>query len=307
MNLEEKKLAYRISIKSMAYNLALFIIKVIFGILIGSASLITDGVHSLSDIFSTLVVVIGIRLSSKPDDATHPYGHEKIETVISFLLGIMLFMIGAGIGYDGFLKILHPAEGTARNLLLNTGGIIAALISIIAKERMYRFTIRCANRIHSSSLRADAWHHRSDALSSVGSLAGVIGLRIGLPIIDAAACLIIMLFIFKAAFHIVADAFRCMTDKSSPDEIIENIRNTVLAENDVKSIDVLKTRMFGPKIYVDLEITLDRNLTFEHSHEIASRIHDEVEDRFADVKHCMIHVNPSGYQHITASAQQLLK
>jgi cation diffusion facilitator family transporter len=294
MNFEEKRLAYHTSIKSMVYNFVLFIIKVLFGALIGSASLISDGVHSLSDIFSTFIVVIGIKLSNKPEDKTHPYGHEKIETVIAFLLGIMLFGIGAGIGYDGLLKIINPVFSPAQDLLLNTGGIIAALLSIIGKEWMYRFTIKTANKVRSSSMRADAWHHRADALSSIGSLIGVIALRIGLPVIDGIACLMIMLFIFKAAWNIVADSFRCMTDRSCPDEIVENIRKAVLDEKDVKSIDVLKTRLFGSKIYVDLEITLDKNLSFQRSHEIASQVHDSVESKFAGVKHCMIHVNPSG-------------
>lgn len=293
MNTQEKKLAYKISIKSMAINLLLCVIKMVFGVIIKSASLVSDAFHSLSDIFSTLVVLIGIRISSKPADKKHPYGHEKIETVIAFMLGLMLFVIGGKIGYDGIVSVFSMKAASAQQTLLNVGAIIVAVISILGKEWMYRFTITCAKQIGSGAMRADAWHHRADALSSVGSLIGVIGLRLGFPIIDAVACLVISLFIFKAAYDIVSDAFRNMVDCTCSDDVLQSIQQVIESNNQVMSIDVLKTRRHGSKIYVDLEITLDKNLSFVESHEIAATIHDSVEKQIDNVKHCMVHVNPS--------------
>lgn len=297
MKTTDAQTAYRISIKSMAGNLFLFLFKLIVGFAIRSSSLISDAFHSLSDIFSTAVVMIGIKISSKPADDSHPYGHEKIESVVAFLLGMMLFGIGILIGWDGFLKILHPAPAELHMDLLNTAGIAAALLSIAGKEWMYQFTIRCAKKINSSAMAADAWHHRSDALSSVGSLAGVIGLRLGYPLVDAVACLFISLFIFVAAWEISADAFRRMIDAACPAEVTQMMTRHILSNQEVLSLDALKTRMYGPKIYADIEITVDKNISFEHSHEIASGIHDDIESTMGTIKHCMIHVNPSGLTH----------
>lgn len=293
MTTEESHLVYKISLQSMITNLFLFTFKGLFGFLISSASLLCDAIHSLTDIFSTFVVLLGIKLSNKPADKSHPYGHEKIECIIAFLLGIILFLIGGSIGWDGFQKLFHPVESLSQTSLLNTFAIIIATISIGAKEWMYHFTIKCAEKINSSSMAADAWHHRTDALSSVGSLIGVIGIRLGYPVIDAIACLIISLFIFKAAFDICADACKKIIDTSCSYEIINTIEQIVSSNKDVLAIDVIKTRQYGSKIYVDLEITLDKNISFVHSHNIAHTIHNEIEESIHTVKHCMIHVNPS--------------
>lgn len=293
MTPQESRLANRISFQSMMVNLFLFALKGLLGLEIASASLFSDAVHSLSDIFSTLIVLIGIRISSKPSDAGHPYGHEKIECVVAFLLGIVLFGIGGGIGWDGIWKLFHPAAAVAQNTLLNSLAMGAAAVSVAAKEWMYRFTMKCAKKIRSASMAADAWHHRSDALSSVGSLAGVAGIRLGCPVVDGAACLIISLFIFKAAYNICADACGKLIDAACPPELEGKIERVAKSNREVLAIDALKTRQYGSRIYVDLEITLDRNMSFEHSHEVAESIHDEIEEDFTAVKHCMIHVNPS--------------
>lgn len=289
----ESHLAYRISIKGMLINLLLFTVKVIAGLLIHSVSLLSDAVHSLTDIFSTFVVMIGIKLSSKPADKGHPYGHDKIESIIAFLLGLMLFGIGAAIGYRGIEKLQMPQTMYNTYYILDIFAIGAALISISVKEWMYRFTIKCANQIKSSALRADAWHHRCDAISSVGSLIGVIGLCLKLSIIDVIACFIISIFIFKSAFSICADACGRMIDSSGNCEIIHKIEQLILDNKEILSLDMLKTRQFGSKIYVDVEVTLDRSISFEHSHAIAHSVHDCIEKNIEEVKHCMVHVNPS--------------
>lgn len=286
--------AYHISIKSMAINLLLFLGKLLVGILIRSSSLISDGFHSLSDSFSTIVVMIGIKIANKPADDSHPYGHEKFESVIAFLLGMMLFGIALLIGWDGIVKVMHPIRVLVHNPLFHNAGIMIALLSIAGKEWMYRFTMRCAKKIGSSAMAADAWHHRSDALSSVGSLIGMIGLRLGYPRVDAVACLLISVFILAAAWEILSDACRRMVDTACPPEVTQLMRKQILSNEEVLSLDVLKTRMYGSKIYADVEITVDKNFTFEHSHDIARSVHDDIENTMDTIKHCMVHVNPSG-------------
>jgi cation diffusion facilitator family transporter len=289
----ESRMAYKISIQSMMINLFLFALKGLFGIKIASASLISDAVHSLTDIFSTLAVLIGIRVSHKPSDSEHPYGHEKIECVVAFVLGMMLFAIGGGIGWNGICKLICPVSALPPAFLLSTWAMGAAVISIGAKEWMYHFTIKCAKKIHSSSMAADAWHHRSDALSSVGSLLGIAGMRMGVPAADSVAGLVISAFIFKAAYDICADACGKLIDSSCSPELVSKIERIVKSNREVMAIDALKTRRCGSRVYVDMEITLDRNTSFAHSHEVAENIHDQIEGNFAVVKHCMIHVNPS--------------
>lgn len=289
----DKQLAYRISIRGMLINFLLFIAKGIAGILIDSVSLLSDSIHSLTDIFSTLVVLIGLKVSNKPADSEHPYGHEKIECVIALLLGLMLFGIGGVISWEGITKLRNLSSVIEQTTILNAFAIGAAMVSIAAKEWMYHFTIKCARQIHSPSMAADAWHHRSDAISSVGSLIGVVGICLGYPIIDVLACFIISIFIFKAAYDICADACKRIIDCSGEESVVECIKNAILSNPDVLSLDLIKTRQFGSKLYVDVEVTLDYRMSFEQAHKVAHLIHDSVENAVSEVKHCMVHVNPS--------------
>lgn len=293
MTSAETKMAYKISIKGMVINLLLFAFKGIMGVLIHSVSLVSDAVHSLTDIFSTLVVLIGLKISNRPADRGHPYGHEKIECIIAFLLGLMLFGIGITIGWEGFTKLKNPSGSYEMLSFLNILAITSALVSIVAKEWMYRFTIKCAKQINSSSMSADAWHHRSDAISSIGSFIGVAGICFGLPVMDVIACFIISIFIFKAAYDICSDSCKRMIDEAADNRIINDIQNAILSNKEVLALDMIKTRQFGAKLYVDIEVTLDHNMSFEHSHEVAHILHDNLESTFSEIKHCMIHVNPS--------------
>lgn len=293
MNAVQEQMARRIMVKGMLINLLLFFAKAGAGTLIHSVSLLSDAVHSLTDIFSTLVVMVGLKVSSKPADSGHPYGHEKIECVIALLLGLMLFGIGGIIGWEGITKLRHPEGGTGQLGMLSLFATAAAFLSIAAKEWMYRFTIKCAKSIRSPSMAADAWHHRSDAISSVGSLIGVAGISLGFPVVDVLACFFISVFIFRAAYDICADACRRVIDAAGDSVTVESITQAILQNPDVLSLDLIKTRQFGSKLYVDIEVTLDHSMSFEQSHQIAHRIHDSVEGRVSEVKHCMVHVNPS--------------
>ena len=170
--------------------------------------------------------------------------------------------------------------------------LIAAIVSIIVKEWMYWFTRIAAKKIHSGALMADAWHHRSDALSSIGSFVGILGARMGFPILDPIASIVICIFIEKAALNIFNDAMDKMVDKSCPDDVVNEMRSVILSNKQVLAIDVLRTRLFGSKIYVEIEISVNGNDTLIEAHKVAEAVHKNIEASFPQVKHCMVHVNP---------------
>lgn len=282
--------AMRVSKTSILVNTLLSLLKLAAGIFASSEAMVSDAVHSASDVFSTFVVIIGIRMAGKKADKEHPYGHERMECVAAILLAAVLALTGAGIGFSGLRKIV---EGSGEQLAVpGILAIAAAVLSIVVKEWMFWYTRGNAKKINSGALMADAWHHRSDSLSSVGALAGIIGARLGFPVMDPLASVIICLFIFQAAYEIFKDAVDKMVDKSCDDETEQKIRTLVLKQHGVLRVDALHTREFGNKIYVDLEIAADGHLSLNESHEIAEDVHDEIEKAFPRIKHIMIHVNP---------------
>ncbi len=284
------RLAMKVSWVTIIINILLSAFKLGAGIIAHSGAMLSDAVHSASDVFSTVIVIIGVKIAEKGSDSDHPYGHERMECVAALLLSALLFVTGIGIGISGIRKII--AAEHQKLIIPGTLALIAAILSILIKEGMYWYTRNAAKQIHSSALMADAWHHRSDAFSSAGSFAGIYGARLGFPILDPLASVIICIFIAKAAIDIFRDAIGKMTDKSWDEKTIAEIRTMVLSETGVLGIDQLKTRLFGDKVYVDIEILADGNLTLTASHDIAHRVHDAIEDHFPRVKHCMVHVNP---------------
>ena len=284
------KIAVRTASVSIIGNLILSALKILAGIFSHSSALVSDGIHSASDLISSAVVVIGVKLSVKEEDADHPYGHERLECAAAIVLSVLLLITGIFIGYQAFSDITaQDAETLAKPGLFS---LIAVIISILSKEAMYWYTRYYAVRIHSGALMADAWHHRSDSLSSVGALLGILGARHGLQILDPIACLIICIFIFKAAYEIFRDAVNQMVDKACDKETESRIKECILSQDGVLSIDLLKTRTFANRIYVDLEISADGQMTLADAHQIAHNVHDKVEQEIPDVKHIMIHVNP---------------
>lgn len=285
---QSKKIAMRVSFISIAGNIVLSTGKLIAGVFGNSSAMISDAVHSASDVLSTVVVMVGINISSKKEDNSHQYGHERMECIAAFILAGLLFATGLGIGFSGIEKIMHGSDLQAPGLL----PLIAAVVSIVVKEAMYWYTVIAAKKINSASLKADAWHHRSDALSSVGSFVGILGARLGLPILDPIASVLICLMIIKVSYDIVRDAIDKLVDKSCDDETIRRMQTVIMEQEGVMGIDMLKTRLFGSKIYVDVEICADGNLTLIKAHQIAESVHEALERDFPQVKHCMVHVNP---------------
>lgn len=287
-----EQVAMHVSAVSIAANCLLTAFKLAAGIFAHSGAMLSDAVHSASDVFSTFIVMIGVKLAGRASDHDHPYGHERLECVAAILLSVALALTGAAIGANGIRSIIHA--DAVELVVPGALALAAAVVSILVKEVMYHYTARAARRIQSTALMADAWHHRSDALSSIGSFVGILGARLGFPIFDPIASVVICVFILKAAVDIFRDAINRMTDHACDDETAKQIRQIVLQQDGVLGVDQLKTRLFGDKIYVDVEISADGNETLNAAHEAAQRTHDAIEAQFPSVKHCMVHVNPAG-------------
>ena len=289
--MENNKIANRVSVQTIIANLILSVFKLIIGFIGNSSAMISDAIHSASDVFSTIVVMIGIKMAAKESDKEHPYGHEKMECVAAIVLAIVLFITGLGIGVEAFRTIF---SGNYENLEIpGILALIAAVISILVKEGMYWYTRYFARKINSGALMADAWHHRSDALSSVGALVGIFGARHGFVVMDSAASLVIFVFIAKAAYDIFMDAIDKMIDRSCDENTQKQIYECILETENVLGIDLLQTRIFGNKIYVDAEIEVDGDVTLNEAHDISELVHQRIEEKFDMVKHIMIHVNPA--------------
>ena len=286
-----EKLAMEVSKNSIIANLVLSIFKLFAGIVANSGAMVSDAVHSASDVFSTFIVIIGVKISSKEADEKHQYGHERLECVASIVLAIILCGTGIAIGLTGAKKII--AGGSSNLMVPGVLALVAAILSIAVKEGMYWYTRGAAVKINSDALMADAWHHRSDALSSVGSLVGILGARLGFPILDPVASVVICIFIVKAAIDIFRSSIDKMTDSSCDEKITDEMKTVILASDGVLRLDEIKTRQFGSKIYVDIEISADGNKTLSEAHNIAENVHCAIEKDFPTVKHCMVHVNPA--------------
>ena len=284
----ERKQANRVSVITIVINLLLSLMKFVAGFIGHSQAMISDAVHSASDVVSTIAVIFGVNMSMKKSDDDHPYGHERIESIFSIILAMMLFATGMGIGLTAIKTIINGSE------IVIPGKIAlgAAIVSIAVKEWMYHYTKHTAVKINSSSMLADAWPHRSDALSSVGSFIGVAGAILGFPICEPIASIIICIFIAKAAADIFFDSVNRLVDRACTDEEIEKIKACITEIDGVMRIDKLMTRRFGSKIYVDLEIAEDGNISLNEAHRIAEAVHDNIENKIENIKHCMIHVNP---------------
>lgn len=287
----KERLAMRVGTVSIAVNIALSLIKLATGILGKSGAMISDAVHSASDVFSTIVVMIGVKMAQKKADEDHPYGHERMECAAAMILAMLLGAAGLGIGAAGAQKIISGDHGSLA--VPGLAALIAAVVSIAVKEWMFWYTKAAAAKINSGAMMADAWHHRSDALSSVGSFLGILFSRTGYPVMDAVASVVICLCILKASYDIFKDGLDKMVDHCCDKDTEQKIRQAALLVPGVQGIDDMKTRLFGDRIYVDLEILIERDLKLKDAHDIAEQVHDTIEQKFPGCKHCMVHVNPT--------------
>lgn len=292
MKKTNEQLAVRASFITIGFDIVLTAFKFFAGIVGNSTAMIADAMHSFSDMYTTIIVMIGVKMSNKKPDKEHPYGHERFECVAAIILSVVLVFTGAGIGWSGLSQIMAMDFNEAE-----VPGIIAlaaALTTIVVKGIMYLYKRGVAKKINSGALMADAWHHLSDSLSSIGSFFGILGARMGFPILDPIAAVIICLFIFKVALDVFRDAISKMTDKACDEQTEAKMRETILSHKSVKDIDLLKTRLFGDRVYVEVEISIEPNTSLYEAHGIAHQVHDAIEADFEKVKHCAVHINPAG-------------
>ena len=287
--MNESKIVRRLSAVGILGNIFLVAFKLYAGIAGHSDAMVSDAVHSLSDVFATLIAALGVRIARKKPDEEHPYGHDRFECLASLLLGLVLIGTGLGIGWGGIRSIFSGRTATVPSGI----ALAAAIVSIVSKEAMFRYTRHYAWKLHSSAFMADAWHHRSDAFSSVGSLIGIAGAMLGLPVLDSIACVVICLFILKVGWDIMKEALSNMLDTSCGIAYDNELKSFMEQQPGVVSVDLVLSRKFGNKIYIDAEISVDGSLRLDKAHEIAEHVHDAVEKQSDEIKHIMIHVNPA--------------
>lgn len=280
--------ARRLTLVSVATNLSLSIIKITAGLVGHSSLIIADGVDSLSDTFSTLLAYLGVRIASKKPDAVHPYGHERYEAVLGKILAVFLFIVSLGILYQAREEFISPQSNIPTLFPL-----VAAIISIVAKVFLSRYTIYHAKNMNSSIYLADGKNYQNDAFASAASLLGIFLARQGYPIFQPIFTVIISLFLFKIALDLYIESVAELSDVSAPDEILEAIREVTQNFHQIKRIDVLKSRRHGKRYYVDMEIAIEAQMSLFDAHAIAENLHNQIESSIPEIKHCMIHVNPS--------------
>lgn len=289
--MDEKKIIEKLSSVGIIGNIILVAFKLYAGIVGNSSAMVSDAIHSLSDVFATIIAALGVRISKKVPDKEHPFGHDRVESLASMALGIILIATGISIGVTGVKQIL--AGNYDQIPTPSAIALVAAVVSIIVKEAMFQYTKYYAIKLKSSAFMADAWHHRSDALSSIGSLIGIGGAMLGFPVMDSIASVIICICILKVGYDILKEAISNVMDTSCGPDYDKELKSFMESLPGVDRVDLVQSRRFGNKIYIESEIAVDGNLSLEKAHKISEDVHDAVEKRSSDIKHIMIHVNPS--------------
>ena len=288
---EERRLVARLTTVGVAGNVALALFKLVAGVVGHSTALLADAVHSLSDVFATAIAAVGVRIAQRTADSGHPFGHERFECLASLVLAVVLAATGLGIGVSSIQSLVSGAYLAAE--APGVIALVAAGVSIAVKEGMFWYTRHGALVLNSSAFLADAWHHRSDALSSIGALVGVGLSMAGVPAGEPLASVVICGIVLKVAYDVGKDAVDNMMDAPCAPELESTIKNCIEQVEGVTRIDALRTRRFGSKVYVEAEIAVCGSQSLEAAHAIAERAHDLVESRFPEVKHIMIHENPA--------------
>ena len=291
LNNEFLRVAIRVSVVCMICNALLCVVKAVGGFAAGSRALISDAVNSLFDVLSGLIVLIGAKLSRLESDSEHPYGHERYENVATIILAVILFVTAVFMGHTAIEDMVSGSYKTRE--VPGVLSVFSALISIITKEILFWYTMGNAKKVDSLALKAAAWDHRADVISTGGALIGIAATRFGFALGDLIASLIVCAFIIRTAYMVFRESIGQMVDRSCDESVLSEMRESIEAEEGVLKIDMLQVRTFGNRLYVDLEIAEDGNVTLRESHEVAERVHDMIEKKFPAVKHIMVHVNPA--------------
>lgn len=293
--MDRQKQIYKVTLTGGAVNVILLAFKFVAGILGHSAAMIADAVHSLSDFITDLIVLIFVHISGRPQDKSHDYGHGKYETLALTIIGIALLIVAIGIFHNGALRIAAWWRGDE----LEAPGMLAlwaALVSIILKELTYRYTIRNARKLDSPALEANAWHHRSDALSSIGTAVGIGGavlLGKRWAVLDPIASVVVGAFIVKVAVELIVQGMRDLLEHSLPDEIEDEIMQIAQAEPDVIQPHDLRTRRIGNRYAIELHILMSGSITLSQAHDHADAIENQLKKRFGNDTHVAIHMEPT--------------
>jgi len=269
-------------------NIILTVFKFWAGVIGKSQVMIADAVHSFSDLTTDIIVLIGLKFSCKPKDKVHPYGHGKIETVATGIVGLGLIIVGLEIGYEGIhASIFHPK--TVPTFI----ALVAAVVSIAVKEGLYRYTVFVGKKIGSQSVIANAWHHRSDAFSSVAALAGIAGSQMGWVILDPLAAALVAVMIVKVGIEIGLASFKELIESSVDEKMIRAISEKALTVQDVREVHAIKARNVGTSIFVELHIEVDENMTVKESHTVAGEVENVLKADMADIESVTVHVEPA--------------
>ncbi|MHC4533840.1 MAG: cation diffusion facilitator family transporter, partial [Planctomycetota bacterium] len=279
-------------IKSVTYlgigiNIALTVIKVVIGLLSGSLALLADGIHSLSDIATDAVVLLGLRLSSKEPDQSHPYGHGRAETFSAGVVALILIVVGGAMIYYATMAIARDETTTPR-----IGVLIAAIFSIAAKEWLYRVTKKVAIQSNSPALYANAWHHRSDAFSSIAVVIGFISLEFGFGHGDQTAAIAVGLMIIFVGVRVIGDCMRELTETAIDTDTIEHIKQIINSDSSIRHWHKLRTRTVGREVFLDLHILVDPELNISAAHEIAESLENTLDDEISRPVNITVHIEP---------------
>ena len=286
---ERNRTVAQLSAVGVAGNVLLTVFKLVAGLLGNSMALVSDAVHSASDVLATAVAYVGDRIARREADESHPYGHERFEQLAAAILALILASVGVGIGVAG---IQAAIDGGSQDEVPGILALVAAGVSIVVKEAMFWYTRHGARKIGSDVFMADAWHHRTDALSSVAALVGVAAARMGFPLGDSLASIVICLFILKVAWEVGREAIGKLVDESGGSELNETIGELAATCDGVDHIDSVLTRRFGSQFYADVEVAMDGSLSLNEAHRRAESVHARIESECPQVKHVTVHVNP---------------
>ena len=293
--MERDKKVYRVTLLGSVVNLLLLVFKFVAGVLGHSAAMIADAVHSLSDFVTDLIVIVFVKISSKPEDADHAYGHGKYETLASCIIGLALIVVGVMMGYNATVKIVDVVRNGTE--LASTGiiALAAAVLCIVLKEWMFHLTRKVAREVDSPAVEANAWHHRSDALSSVGTAIGIGGavlLGSKWAVLDPIAALVVSVFIVVQAAKILSDAIGQLMEKSLPRDVEQRICEIVYEEEGTSDIHHLRTRKIGSQISIELHVRMNGYLTLREVHDKSIAIEKRLRAAFGDSTYINLHVEP---------------
>lgn len=285
---------YKITLTGSIVNMVLLVVKFVAGILGHSAAMVADAVHSLSDFLTDIVVIAFVKLSSKPADQDHDYGHGKYETIATSLIGMALVVVAVMLGWNGIDKIIQVVQG---NELESPGiiALIAAVVSVLLKEWVFRITKKVAIEVNSQALEANAWHHRSDALSSIGTAVGIGGavlLGSNWAVLDPIAAVVVSVLIFVTAFRLLRQASGELLEESLPQETENKIEQIVYRDTMVSDIHNLHTRRIGSIVAIEMHLRLPGEITLEESHQHATEIEKMLRTEFGNDTHIMLHIEP---------------